>query len=119
MIVKSLRDTAGSLAGDASFLKELLHPGKEPLAIGYSLAHAEVAAGGRTLPHKLKAAEVYVILEGRGRMHVGAEEAEVAAGQTVYIPPGEIQHIENTGPGRLAFLCIVDPAWTPAAEEVV
>lgn len=119
MIVKSLQDTTGFLAGDASFLKELLHPGKEPLAIGYSLAHAEVAAGGRTLPHRLKAAEVYVILEGRGRMSVGAEEADVAAGQAVYIPPGEVQHIENTGTDRLTFLCIVDPAWNPAGEEVL
>jgi len=43
----------------------------------------------------------------------------VGPGQAVYIPPGAVQFIENAGPGRLAFLCIVDPAWTPAAEEIV
>jgi mannose-6-phosphate isomerase-like protein (cupin superfamily) len=118
MIIKSLDSSARSVAGDASFLRELLHPGKEPLAIRYSLAHAEVGPGDRTRPHRLAASEVYVILEGRGLMHVGAEAAEVAAGETVYIPPGEIQHIENVGSGRLAFLCIVDPAWAPACEEV-
>lgn len=119
MIVKSHRDIAGFIAGDASFLKEILHPGKEPLAVGYSLAQAGVEPGGRTLPHRLTAAEVYVILEGRGRMHVGDEQAEVGAGQTVYIPPGAVQHIENVGTGRLTFLCIVDPAWTPDSEEVL
>jgi len=119
MIIKSVHDTAGFIAGDASSLKEILHPGKEPLAIGYSLAQAEVEPGSRTLPHRLTGAEVYVILEGRGRMHVGEEQAEVGPGQTVYIPPGAVQHIENVGAGRLIFLCLVEPAWTPDGEEVL
>jgi oxalate decarboxylase/phosphoglucose isomerase-like protein (cupin superfamily) len=84
MIIKSLAGTAGFQAGDGSFLKELLRPSPETGGIGYSLAHAEVAAG-----------------------------------QAVYIPPGAIQRIENPGPGRLAFLCIVEPAWTAAGEEVL
>ena len=119
MIIKSLVDASGSLAGDASVLRELLHPAKDPLALCYSLAHAEVGTGGRTLPHQLTGAEVYYVLEGRGLMHVGAETAEVGAGDTVYIPPGEVQHIENIGGGRLSFLCIVDPPWTPAGEKVI
>ncbi len=119
MIIKSLEDTAAVKAGDASSLRELLHPAKEPLDIGYSLARAEVGAGGKTLPHRLKSAEVYYVLEGRGLMHVGDEQAEIGPSQAVYIPPGETQFIENPGPGRLAFLCIVDPAWTPGDEEVL
>jgi mannose-6-phosphate isomerase-like protein (cupin superfamily) len=119
MIIKSLRKTSGFKAGDSSFLRELLHPGKDPLDIGYSLAHAEVGPGGKTRPHRLKSAEVYYVLEGRGLMHVGNEQAEVAAGQAVYIPPDTTQFIENPGPGRLAFLCIVDPAWAARDEEVL
>ncbi len=119
MIVRSLEGIAGFKAGDASFLKELLHPAKEPLAIGYSLARAEVAAGARTLPHRLESAEVYCIVEGRGLMHVGDEQAEVAAGDAIYIPPGAVQFIENTGAGRLSFLCIVDPAWRAEDEKIL
>jgi mannose-6-phosphate isomerase-like protein (cupin superfamily) len=119
MIIKSLETTPGFKGGDASFLKELLHPSKEALAIGYSLARAEVGPGETTLPHRLKSAEVYVILEGLGRMHVGGEQAEVGAGDTVYIPPGAIQFIENSGAAALVFLCIVDPAWRAADEEVL
>ncbi|MEN6560732.1 MAG: cupin domain-containing protein [Acidobacteriota bacterium] len=119
MFIKTLDDVSGSRAGDASFLKELLNPAREPLSLRCSLAHAEVSPGAATLPHRLQASEVYYILEGRGRMHVGGEAAEVAAGQAVYIPPGETQFIENTGASRLAFLCLVDPAWTPAGEEVL
>lgn len=119
MIVKSLEGGAGFRAGDASLLKELLHPAKEPLAIGYSLAHAAVEPAARTLPHRLASAEVYYILEGTGRMRVGDEEAPVAAGDAVYIPPGAVQSIENTGAGRLSFLCIVEPAWRAADEEIL
>ncbi|HSA97327.1 MAG TPA: cupin domain-containing protein [Acidobacteriota bacterium] len=119
MIIKSLGNVAGFEAGDASFLRELLHPGKEPLAIGCSLAHAAVESGATTLPHRLKSAEVYYVLEGRGRMHIGSEQAEVGPGDAVYIPPGAVQFIANAGPGRLSFLCIVEPAWTPEDEEVL
>ncbi len=119
MIIKTLSATAGFRAGDGSFLKELLHPAKEPAAVGYSLAHAVVAAGRRTLPHRLEQAEVYYILEGRGRMSVGDETAEVGPGQAVYIPPQAVQSIEALGPSDLAFLCIVDPAWTAEGEEIL
>lgn len=119
MIVKTLRNIAGFPAGDGSFLRELLHPAREPLGIGYSLAQASVRPGERTLAHRLGSAEVYVILEGTGLMHVGAEQAEVGPGQAVYIPPGEVQFIENTGAAGLAFLCIVDPAWRAEDEEIL
>jgi mannose-6-phosphate isomerase-like protein (cupin superfamily) len=119
MIVKSLRNIPGSQAGDGSFLKELLHPAKEPLGIGYSLAHAVVAPGRKTLPHRLESAEVYCILRGRGLMRIDGETAEVGAGQTVFIPPRSVQSIENTGEDELAFFCIVDPAWRAEDEQVL
>jgi mannose-6-phosphate isomerase-like protein (cupin superfamily) len=119
MIIKSLKNLTGFEAGDASFLREILHPDKEPLDIRYSLAHAVVGAGEKTLPHALKGAEVYYVLEGRGFVHIDGERAEVGAGQAVYIPPLAVQFIENAGPGDLAFLCIVDPPWRADGEEVV
>jgi mannose-6-phosphate isomerase-like protein (cupin superfamily) len=119
MIIKSLGAIAGFRAGDASFLKEILHPAKEPLEVGYSLAHASVGPGERTLPHRLRTTEVYFILEGRGLMRVGPERAEVGPGDAIVIPPGEAQSIENVGTGVLAFLCIVDPPWRAADEEIL
>ena len=119
MIIKSLPAIAGFRAGDGSFLQELLHPSKEPLSLGFSLARAEVRAGQRTLPHRLEQAEVYYILEGRGRMRIGDESAEVGPGQAVYIPPRAVQSIEAVGPGDLSFLCLVDPAWTAEGEEIL
>jgi mannose-6-phosphate isomerase-like protein (cupin superfamily) len=52
-------------------------------------------------------------------MRVGDERAEVEPGQAVYIPPGQVQSIENIGQDDLAFLCIVDPAWRAEDEDLL
>jgi mannose-6-phosphate isomerase-like protein (cupin superfamily) len=119
MIIKDINGIKDVTAGDGSSLRELLHPGKGSFPFAYSLARAVVKPHGKTRPHRLKSSEVYFILEGRGLMHVGEETAEIAAGQAVYIPPFQIQFVENTGEADLAFLCIVDPAWKPEDEEVL
>ncbi len=119
MLVRRLKDCTRFVAGDGSILRELLHPGKADIAIRYSLAHARVAPGEGTRPHRLRTAEVYYLIRGHGRMHIGAEAADVDADCAIYIPPGSVQYIENTGKDDLIFLCIVDPAWQAADEEVI
>lgn len=119
MFVKDLNDCEEFIAGDATILRELLHPDKAPLELRYSLAHAVLPPGKESTPHSLKTSEVYYILEGMGRMHINNETADVRAGHAVYIPPSAIQHIENTGPSDLKFICIVDPAWRKEDEVVL
>jgi len=119
MIIKDIKGITEITAGDGSALRELLHPGQDPLPLGYSLARAVVRPGAKTTPHRLKSSEVYYILEGRGLMRIGGETAEVGAGQVIFIPPFHVQSIENSGQADLVFLCIVDPAWRPEDEEVL
>ena len=118
MFIRRLKDCDEFSAGDDSILRELLHPDKADLKIRYSLAPAPVRPGARTRPHRLKTTEVYYILKGLGRLHIGAEVSEVPAESAIYIPPGSIQYIENIGTTDLVFLCIVDPAWRPKDEEL-
>ena len=119
MFVKKLKDCPEFTAGDDSLLCEILHPDKADLVIHYSLAHATVSPKQKTIPHRLKASEVYYIIEGEGLMHIDDESAEVTAHCTIYIPPDLIQYIENTGPSDLKFLCIVAPPWRPDLEQVL
>lgn len=119
MLIKYLKDCKEFIAGDDSILRELLHPEKAGVQIRYSLAHAEVRAGQKTIPHKLKSTEVYYITEGHGLMYIDDESSEVGPGCVVYIPPNSIQYIENTGNSDLKFLCIVDPAWKEDDEEIL
>ncbi len=106
---------------DKSLLGELFHPKQfgDQVSTRYSIAHARVAAGQATLPHTLlRSSEVYYILQGEAMMHIGNETEPVSAGQLVYIPPGEVQFIENIGDCELIFLAIVDPAWR-AEDEIL
>lgn len=118
MFIKDLNDCEEFRAGDNSILRELLHPGKAEIAINYSLAHAIIKPGQTSSPHKLKTTEVYYILEGEGLMHINEEEQKVHPGHAIYIPPGSLQFIQNTGKNDLIFLCIVDPAWKKEDETI-
>ena len=119
MIIKDLTECEQVNAGDGSLLRELLNPLKESLAVRYSLAEALVRPGESTAAHRLKNSEVYYIIAGAGEMRVEDETAPVRSGQAVYIPPGAVQSIRNTGNEDLVFLCVVDPAWRPEDETVL
>jgi len=121
MFIKDLKNCPRFVALDGTDICELLHPGREneDLEMGYSLAHALLGPEEASKPHRLKtSSEVYFILEGRGRMKIDDESADVGPGQAIYIPPGSRQHIENTGEGPLIFLCIVRPPWCEEDEEL-
>lgn len=119
MLIVDLNECEAFPGGDRTVLRELLHPGKQPVAVSYSLAHAVLGPGCSSVAHRLTGSEVYYIMRGTGRMHIDGEQASVCPGQVVYIPPGATQYIENTGVEDLQFLCLVDPAWSPEQEEVL
>ncbi len=119
MALIHLQDCSDFKAGDGCTLREMLHPDKADLSLRYSLAHATVAVGQTTTPHRLKTSEVYFILYGQGRMHIDDQIDEVGLNDTVYIPPLATQYIENIGHEPLVFICIVDPAWRQEDEEVL
>lgn len=107
------------IAGDKTILREILHPNKADLNLRYSIAHATVKPDQISAKHRLTNSEVYYILEGRGKMFVDTESADVHSGHAIYISPKAVQWIENTGKTDLKFLCIVDPAWHANEEEIL
>jgi mannose-6-phosphate isomerase-like protein (cupin superfamily) len=118
MLVRKLNACDEFIAGDSTRLRELLHPDKQPLELHYSLAHATLAVGETSQPHSLKTSEVYYILSGEGKMHIGEETQLVEPGDAVYIPPNARQFIHSCGSEPLVFICIVDPAWRKEDETV-
>lgn len=119
MLIKDIQECNRFTAQDDTYLCELLHPGRERVALPYSIAHAVLKPGRTSLPHRLnESSEVYYILEGTGVMNIDGEEAEVRKSQAIYIPPGSWQHIQNSGSTDLEFLAIVYPFWRKDDEEV-
>lgn len=70
----------------------------------------EVASWSRQRPHDHPSEQVYVITAGRGRMLVGEEEREVAAGDLIYVPSGAIPCIENASEEVLIYVSAATPA---------
>lgn len=96
-----------------------MHPAKDAVALGYSLAHGKLGVGKRSKRHVLASSEVYYFMAGRGRMTIDTETCSVEAGSMVYVPPGSTQSLENTGASDIEFLCLVDPAWQVEDEQVL
>lgn len=120
MLIREFKNCEEFIAGDASVLRELLHPDKADVKINYSLAHAKVRPGEATKKHRLKgASEVYYIIKGEGIMAIDGEKQEVTSGCAIYIPPDAEQSIQNIGDEDLDFICLVDPAWRPECEEIL
>ena len=99
-------------------LRELLHPAKQPVQLGYSLAHGRLAPGCRSKWHKLVSSEVYYFIAGQGRFSIESETQPVEGGSVVYVSPGENQSLENIGTTDIEFLCLVNPAWRSEDEQV-
>jgi len=102
-------------ASERCYILELLNDPEVPQV---SLARCRVEFGVTTQLHSLGVAEIYVILEGKGRMEVnGAPGFEVKAGDSVSIATGESQRITNTGSGDLVFKCICMPRFYPECYQ--
>ncbi len=119
MLKTSLSECPEFQAGDHTWLRELLHPDKAPLAIRYSLAHGKLDPGQRSKWHRLASTEVYYFIAGRGVFAVDGRSVPVEPGSVVYVPPGSKQSLLNDGAVPIEFLCLVDPAWRREDEDVL
>jgi mannose-6-phosphate isomerase-like protein (cupin superfamily) len=119
VIVRRLGDCPEFVAGDHTRLRELLHPARTSVRIGYSLAHGTIAPGETSKRHRLASSEVYYFLAGRGTFHISEESSYIEPGTVVSVPPGSVQWVVNSGSETMAFLCLVEPAWKQEDEEVL
>jgi mannose-6-phosphate isomerase-like protein (cupin superfamily) len=95
---------------DGSTIRSLLDRTNAPVQ-NQSLAEATLPAGAATERHWHKLSEeFYFILEGRGRMEIDGETAEVGPGDAILIPPGAWHQITAEQP--LRFLCCCAPPYS-------
>ena len=105
-------------AGDASQLREILHPDRDAATVHYSLAHAQVSPGRRTLRHSLDRSELYYVLSGEATVYLDDSPYPLCSGSALLIPPGLEQWVQNDGSEPFVFLCVVDPPWTENGETI-
>jgi quercetin dioxygenase-like cupin family protein len=66
----------------------------DQLAIGYNLLHP----GMTTSPHQHEFEQIFLLLEGKIRLHVGDEVVDCTAGTVVRIPPNTEHWVEAPKP---------------------
>jgi mannose-6-phosphate isomerase-like protein (cupin superfamily) len=82
-------------------------------AANQSLAEATVPPGGDTIEHYHRTTEeIYLFTRGSGRMRLGDEERDVAAGDCVVIPPGVRHKLWADQAEPLILLCCCAPAYS-------
>jgi mannose-6-phosphate isomerase-like protein (cupin superfamily) len=119
MDIQNLHRVPGFTTKDGSEIRELLAH-RNSCIRNQSLAEARLPPGRCTTPHfHPHTEEIYYILEGHGRMQIGAETADVGPGDAIAIPPGATHQIHNTGQQTLVFLCCCAPGYEHADTVLV
>ena len=112
MHLSKLEDLEPFTTLDGSTIREIAGPAWTP-ARNQSLAEATVPVGARTAAHYHRVTEeLYFFTAGSGRMTLGDEEREVAPGDCVVIPPGQVHGLVNAGAEPLVLLCCCAPAYS-------
>ncbi len=108
----NLDELTSFITADGSSIRELAGPAWTKVR-KQSLAEATVQPGGETAEHyHPQTEELYYFVAGAGRMRLGQDEAEIAAGDCVVIPPGTPHKLWNEGPDPLVLLCSCAPAYS-------
>ena len=99
-------DAAPFTTKDGSTTRELIHTERQ------SVAEASLAPGETTTRHyHARSEEIYLLLDGSGRMELGGEERMVGPGDAILIPPGA-RHTIAAGPAGIRLLCCCAPPYS-------
>ena len=91
---------------DGSTIREYLHTAAQ------SLAEATLEPGQSTERHYHRLSEeIYLIVDGEGRLEVDGDAREVRVGDAILIPPGA-WHTLVAGPNGTRLLCCCVPAYS-------
>ena len=120
MLYKSIENILSFEANDKTTLKEIIHPKNDGIELNYSLAQASLKIGESSVPHCLvNQTELYIFLEGKGKIVIGDEQQNIQKGDVVLVPKGADQHVENQGNKELVFLCLVSPPWEESDDQLL
>lgn len=120
ILIKNAENVPSFLAGDKTWIKEVLHPKNDDIDLPYSVAFGHLEVGHSSRPHILhQQTEVYIILDGKGEINVDNIKQSFRKGDCFLVSPGGNQFVVNTGETILQFICIVSPPWQEEQEEIL
>jgi mannose-6-phosphate isomerase-like protein (cupin superfamily) len=94
--------------GDTNRLAIVFDPTIANMSLTYCVEIFDI--GGKTPPNRHQiAVEMFFVLKGQGRATCDGKTVDIAAGDSILVPPSGVHVIENTGRTRLYTLCIMVP----------
>lgn len=75
-----------------------------------AITWVEVEPGFAQTPHSHPPEQVYIIIQGEGKMIVGQDEENVTVGDLIYIPSNAVHSIKNVGKDNLIYISSTTPA---------
>lgn len=120
MVVRTrYRDIPAYTTRDGSTIRELMHPAVHGNR-QQSLAEAIIEPGEQTRLHRHRISEeLYHVTSGTGVMTLGPVTLNLAAGDTLLIPPGTAHCVTATGDEPLYILCCCSPAYAHEDTELL
>jgi mannose-6-phosphate isomerase-like protein (cupin superfamily) len=89
--------------------KALVHPDTVgSRQIDYRISTYQPMAYVDVHSHKIQE-QVYHVLDGEGLMDIGNERRVVRKHDVIFLPPGVVHSIQNTGLGDLTFIVVTTP----------
>jgi mannose-6-phosphate isomerase-like protein (cupin superfamily) len=105
------RDQEDLPAGEDRFFRLLIDPGRGCRSMTQFVGFIRRS----TAPfHTHHYEECIYVLAGDGLVHIGDRREPIAAGSSVYLPPGTPHRLENVSDGLLKLLGVFSPAGSPA-----
>jgi len=76
-------------------------------APNFTMRLFHVEPGGYTYHHSHDFEHEIFVIEGEGEVVTSESSTPINAGYAVFIKPGEVHQLKNSGNSRLSFLCLV------------
>ena len=111
MTIADLAKIAGRTYPARRLTRGLVGQGGQPIiAKGFAMGYVVLEPRGGQVPwHNQEQEEVYMVIQGRGEVCVGAERQDVGPGQAIYLPPTVFHQLTNTGDEPLHMMYIYCP----------
>lgn len=103
---------------DSIYISNIFNPtiiGKQN--IDYSLTYITMEKDSIIPLRVLKNNEIQYYIKGQGKIILNGKTYYVKPGDALFIPKNTIQKTINNGNTNFEFISIIDPAWTPEAEQ--
>lgn len=107
MIVRNYRQVDAEAAAEAEGVTVRVVIGREQGAPNFVMRVFDLEPGAKTPLHTHAWEHEVFVLAGEGEVYGGGQDAQLAEGDTVWVPPMEEHRFVNDGDEPLRFICVV------------